>query len=149
MAATTADLVQRFVELSMEKRAGEESVEKVKEQLAVLEQELLTRFSNAGMQSVKTASGHTVYLRRQIWASPANKDMGALVAALRNASGADPALGAMVKEKVDVQTLSAYMREREEELKPASLDALIEGLPGDLAKAVSVYEKFDLRCKSS
>ena len=57
----------------------------------------------------------------------------------------------MVKEKVNTQTLSAYIREQEKEQFGASVSAkpeeIIEVLPEGLRAAVNITEKFSLRCR--
>lgn len=148
MPATTADLVQQFVELNEERRNAEGSLNKLKERLALLEAELLKRYEHAGMQSMKTASGHTVYLRRELWAGAKDKNIDGLTRALK-----DVGLGELVKESVNSQTLSSWVREQEKQLAQEhgdlDVDGLLAALPAPLHPVLSIAEKFSVRCKAS
>lgn len=146
MAVTTADLVNEFIALDAKRKALEGDVDKLKEQLAVLEPQIMQRFENAGMQSMKSTSGVTLYINRQLWASPRNGDHATLVAALREIGLTD-----MIKTQCNTQTLSAYIREQEKDLftGKASPDELIAKLPPVLQSCVEISEKFGLRAKRS
>ena len=145
MAATTADLVRQFVELDQQRKAKEGEVDKLKEQLAVIETELLQRFEHAGLQSMKTELGVTVYVHRQLWAGAQDGNTDRLVGSLKLVG-----LEALVREQVNSQTLSAWVREQAKAhenghtLSPEEIRPL---LPGPLQEAMSLSEKFSVRTR--
>lgn len=147
MAATTADLVNEFIELDEQRKKKEADVESIKDRLKELEPQIMERFENAGMQSMKSKQGTTLYIRRELWAGAAE---GAEVLLLERLKAIG--LGDMVKEKVNTMTLSAYVREVEKEtfngqtVKP---DEILKALPEPLQAAVSLNEKFSLRTRKS
>ena len=145
MAATTADLVNEFIDLDKERKGKEGDVEKIKKRMAELEPEIIKRFENAGMQSMKTKTGETCYIRRELWASAA-EGAGELLLEVLKAIG----LGDMVKEKVNTQTLSAYVREAEKDLfNGLAVDPkeLVAALPATLQPALKVSQVFSLRTR--
>jgi len=147
MAATTADLVNRFIELDEQRKAKEGEVDAIKEELRLLERLLMERFENAGMQSMKSAKGTTLYIRRELWAGAA-EGAGELLLSSLKAVG----LGDMVEEKVNTQTLSAYVREVEKERfagAAVSPHEIVQALPEPLRKVVVVNEKHSLRTRKS
>ena len=145
MAATTADLVNEFIELDRKRKALEGDVEEVKEKLAELEPQIMQRFENAGMRSMKSTSGVTIYIRRELWAGAAQGSEVLLLESLKQVG-----LGDMVKEKVNTQTLSAYIREVEKnefggnEVEP---EKIVQALPPGLQTSVAITEKFSLRTR--
>jgi hypothetical protein len=154
MAATTADLVRKFIELDEQKRTHEGALEKVKKQLALLETELMARFEHSGMQRLNV-DGVTVYLHRQIWAKAANGDHVTATHALKEVG-----LGHMVEERFNAQTLSAWVRERKRETEEALRDddpnhkpvvlapeELRKVLGEPLTSALDISEKFSLRTR--
>jgi len=147
MAATTADLVNRFIELDEQRKAKEGEVDAIKEELRLLEPLLMERFENAGMQSMKSAKGTTLYIRREIWAGAAEGAEELLLSSLKAVG-----LGDMVKEKVNTQTLSAYVREVEKERfagAAVSPFEIVQALPEPLRKVVAINEKHSLRTRKS
>jgi len=145
MAATTADLVNQFIELDEKRKKMEGDVDKLKEELQKLEPQIMERFENAGMQSMKSKSGVVVYIRRDLWAGAAEGADALLLEALKTVG-----LGDMVKEKVNTQTLSAYIREAEREHfagAASEIPKLISVLPEPLRGAVAITEKFSLRTR--
>ena len=68
MAATTADLVNEYIELDDRRKGKEGEVDKLKERMAELEPQIMERFENAGMQSMKSKQGTVIYIRRDLWA---------------------------------------------------------------------------------
>lgn len=145
MAATTADLVNEFIELDEQRKGKEGEVEKIKERMAELEPEIMKRFENAGMQSMKSKQGSTIYIRREIWASAAEGAEVLLLEVLKTIG-----LGDMVKEKCNTSTLSAYVREIEKDSfngTAARPEELIKVLPAPLQAAISLAERFSLRTR--
>ena len=145
MAATTADLVNQFIELDDKRKRLEGDVDAIKEELKVLEPQIMDRFENAGMQSMRSKSGVTLYIRREVWAGAAEGAEVLLLETLKSCG-----LGDMVKEKVNTQTLSAYVREVEKDtFNGASVtpEKLVQALPPALQTAVAVTERFSLRTR--
>lgn len=145
MAATTADLVQKFIDLDQQRKAKERDVETLKEEITVLETELLQRFEHAGMQSMKSASGVTVYIHRQIWAG-AQDGMGPFLPDALRGIG----LGDLVQERVNTQTFSAWVREQakaSENGHVLSPEEIVAVLPESLRPIVNVTEKYSLRAR--
>lgn len=145
MAVTTADLVNEFIELDAKRKALEGDVDKLKEQLAVLEPQIMQRFENAGMQSMKSKSGVVLYIRRELWAGAAEGAETLLLESLKSIG-----LGDMVKEKVNTQTLSAYVREVERDQFNGAAqtpDVLAKALPPALQAAVAISERYSLRTR--
>lgn len=146
MAATTADLVNEFIELDEQRKGKEGEIDKIKERMTELEPLIMERFENAGMQSMKSTQGTVIYVRRDLWAGAKEGAEVLLLEALKAVG-----LGDMVKEKVNTQTLSAYVREQEKEQFGANVSAkpeqIIEVLPEGLRNAVNITEKFSLRTR--
>lgn len=144
MAATTADLVNSFLDLDQRIRAKEGELDKLKEARADLEAILLDRFEHAGMQSMKAIDGTVVYVRRDLWASAETGQEARLHDRLKQMG-----LGDMVREKVNTQTLSAYIRECEAAGlgRQGTVDEILQLLPPDLRGTVRLSERFSLRTK--
>lgn len=146
MAATTADLVNEYIELDDQRKGKEAETEKLKERMAELEPQIMERFENAGMQSMKSKQGTVIYIRRDLWAGAKEGAEVLLLEALKAVG-----LGDMVKEKVNTQTLSAYIREQEKDQFGANVSAkpeeIIGVLPEGLREAVNITEKFSLRTR--
>jgi DNA-binding ferritin-like protein len=146
MAATTADLVNEYIDLEDQRKGKEGEIDKIKERLAELEPQIMERFENAGMQSMKSKQGTVIYIRRDLWAGAKEGADVLLLEALKSVG-----LGDMVKEKVNTQTLSAYVREQEKEQFGATVTATPEEilgvLPEGLRGAVHITERFSLRTK--
>lgn len=145
MAATTADLVNQFIELDEKRKKLEGDVDAIKEELKIIEPQIMERFENAGMQSMKSKSGVVIYVRRDLWAGAAEGADALLPEVLKTVG-----LGDMVKERVNTQTLSAYIREAEREHfggVATEIPKLITVLPEPLQGAVAITEKFSLRTR--
>ena len=104
-----------------------------KEELAKREERLLEKFSRDGIQNMKTATGQTVYLNREVFAR--------LVGDTENAHTAirQAGLGDFIKATVNAQTLRAYVREKEESE---------EEIPQGLQPYIDVTEVYRLRVRS-
>lgn len=59
MAASTKDLVNRFIKLDTAIKKKEGEVEKLKEERGLLEAELMPRFEQAGIASMKSTIGYS------------------------------------------------------------------------------------------
>lgn len=150
MSATTKDLMKKFIKLdqAIKKREGE--VDALKKEKGPLEEELLRRFQEGGIASMKSTAGVTVALRRDLWSGAAEGNKDALHAALK----ALPDTAHMVKETVNSQTFSAWVRERiadhfGEDAKKKAVEQLIAALPLQLQLVTTITEKYSLRATKS
>lgn len=124
------EAVREYAETMMLKRELERDLKAVKDKLEELMPSLLNEFTDDGILSVKVSTGHgtqTVFTSTTIRGT--NKiDMDTTVKAFKEAG-----LGHMVIEKVDHNTLSAFVREHE---------SSGQALPEPIAEAVDViYEQ--------
>lgn len=126
--------IAAYAELTERKRILRQKLDDVQAAMDDLEPALLDWYAENGTQSIK-ANGATVYLHRQIWARPAENDWPKAVAALKASGLAD-----LVQERANINTLSAWVRERE---------AAGEPLPAAFEGAISVAEEFGLRVRRS
>ena len=126
-----SDMVAEYAALTAERRKLESEVNAIKRDLADREAKLVEAFGEAGIQNIKTASGQTVYLNREIFARLAG-DQEEAHAAFRQAG-----LGDLIKEVVNAQTLRAYVREMD------------EALPEGLQPYIDVTEVYRMRMRSN
>jgi len=129
--------LQQLIDLTERLRAQEDEVEDLKKQRAALEATLLDSFRQDGVQRV-TQGGRTVWLDRKLWASAAGPE---LPQALKLAG-----FPAMVRETVNGQTLSAWVREfdPEAELSP---EEVITKLPEAVQPFVKIAEVYKLQVR--
>jgi hypothetical protein len=123
-------LVSEYAELTSKRRALDAEVNRLKTELAALEETLVEGFAQAGIQNVKTSAGQTVYLNREIFAKLIGDPKKARTA-LRRAG-----LGDFIKEAVSAQTLRAWVREMD------------EAVPRGLQPYIDVSEVFRIRMRS-
>ena len=126
-----SDMVADYAALTAERRRLESEVNAIKRDLADREAKLVEAFGEAGIQNIKTASGQTVYLNREIFARLAG-DQEEAHAAFRQAG-----LGDLIKEVINAQTLRAYVREMD------------EVLPEGLQPYIDVTEVYRMRMRSN
>jgi len=124
-------MVAEYAALTAERRKLEVEVNAIKRDLEDREAKLVEAFGEAGIQNIKTASGQTVYLNREIFARLAG-DQEEAHAAFRQAG-----LGDFIKEVVNAQTLRAYVREMD------------EVLPEGLQPYIDVTEIYRMRMRSN
>lgn len=129
--------LQQLIDLTERLRAQEDEVEDLKKQRATLEATLLDSFRQDGVQRV-TQGGRTVWLDRKLWASTAGPE---LPQALKAAG-----FPAMVKETVNGQTLSAWVREfdPDAELSP---EEVVAKLPTEVQPYVRIAEVYKLQVR--
>lgn len=141
----TETLARLFAVLDKTRKGFEEHVQAAAESAAMVESELLPRMRESGTQSIKTA-GSTVYVERKLWGSAKDGNAPALCLALKEMGLSD-----MVKEGVNGQTFSAYIREIEGSLSktPLSPEELIPQLPELLQPVVQVSEVFKIRARKA
>jgi hypothetical protein len=150
MSATTKDLVKKFIKLDQSIKKKEGEVDKLKEEKGPLEAELLRRFQEGGIASMKSSTGVNVYIRRDLWSGAVDGNKDALHAAIKSV----PDIANMVKETVNSQTFSAYVRERidehfGEDAKKKPVETLKEALPIALQPVTCISEKYSLRATKS
>ena len=124
-------LVAEFADLTEQRRKLEVEVKKLATDLAAREERLVQEFGQAGIQNIKTATGQTIYLNREIFAKLVGDQKKALTAFRR------AGLGDFVKETVNANTLRAWVREMD------------EVLPKGLQPYVDVTEVFRMRMRSN
>ncbi len=133
MTTTTETLGKRVGEYAAQTQAIrdiEQDLKRRKDELRRLEERLLENFSRDGIQNMKTATGQTVYLNREVFARLVG-DTEQAHTAIRQAG-----LGDFIKPTVNAQTLRAYVREKEEEI------------PQGLQPYIDVTEVYRLRVRS-
>ena len=107
---TKSSVLAEYAKKTIEKRDLEGKVKQLNTELEELEQRALDELINLGLSNVKLASGETVFLDKTIWASLVDDEAGTKARAHQALKRAK--LGYLVKNNVNVQTLSAYVRER-------------------------------------
>ena len=124
-------LVAEFADLTEQRRKLEAEVKKLATDLAAREEKLVEGFAEAGIQNIKTATGQTIYLNREIFAKLVG-DQKKAYTAFRRAG-----LGDFVKETVNANTLRAWVREMD------------EVLPKGLQPYIDVTEVYRMRMRSN
>jgi len=150
MASTTKILLNKFTKLDSQIKRKEGEVEDLKKQLIPIHDELLKRFQQEGTASLKTATGTTVFIRRELWASGSVEDRSVVCTVLK----AHPETKDIVKENYNTQTLSSWVREKIEECFGSEQTKkneaeLLQALPQSLQAVLKITEKFSLRARRS
>lgn len=150
MAMTTAALVAKFIALDTARKKKDKDIKDLKEELAVLEAQLLERMRNAGQQSIKTSEGVTLFVERTVWASATEGGQEGLCEALKGLG-----FDGLVKETTNSQTLSAYVREQETQyrdrearkapLSPEEIKAKV--IPAPMRPWLNVSEVFKIKTR--
>ena len=130
---TIGEQVNAYAKQTSAIRELEAELRRQKDVLAKREEQLLTAFARDGIQNIKTASGQTVYLNRELFARLVGDPKKAHTA-LRRAK-----LGDFIKQTVNAQTLKAYVREKEE---------CGEAIPKGLQPFIDISEVYRLRMRS-
>lgn len=147
---TTDELAELFVIKHASRKDHEAIAKDLKEELDALEALLLPRFQDKGIQNMKI-KGRTLYIERKLWGG-AEEDKGFELAQALKLIG----LRDLVKETVNTQTLSSWLREQEEELSvdpntgkkiPLSPDQLKSRLSPILQPFVKISEEFSLKAR--
>ena len=141
MAEDRLALLARFVALEKAKRDLEARLDAVKEEQKAVEETIFREVFEAGFvfQSI-TLDGMTVYLHRQLWAGAKQGEKEGLIYALKESGLVD-----MVSETFNTNTLSAWVRERQQEGGYQDIGSLIAALPSRIGEHITVSEKFSLR----
>ncbi len=131
------DKARRFAELKRLIAAKDADIKVLKEELEPLEAELLDEFAEEGVASVGVKDGDrkvTVFSKRMLVATNL-VDPEATAQACKAAG-----LGHMVGERVNANTLSAYVRDLEKADEP---------LPDSFEGVIGTFEKFSVGVRSS
>jgi hypothetical protein len=112
-------LVAEYAQKTEARRKLDAESKRLATEIAALDERLVDEFAKTGIQNVKTTTGQTVYLNREIFAKLVG-DQKKAKTALRRAG-----LGEFIKEGVNAQTLRAYVREMDEVL-PRGLQPYID-----------------------
>jgi hypothetical protein len=127
-----AERVNKYAEAVTLLRNMEKGIKSHKEYVAMLETELLDEYAIGGLQSIKAASGETVYLRHET-----HPRLVGELAVVHDAFRRE-GLGDLIKEGIHHQTLGAWYREVIADDK----------LPEGLAPYIEVHEEYRLRMRS-
>jgi hypothetical protein len=108
LKATTTALARHYAELYRRVKRAEASLAEVVDEKNTLQAELLERYAEEGIQSIKLPDGPTVYLSGTLWAGRAD-GVGKLdaVAALKQ----HEATAVFVEEGFNTSSVSALFRE--------------------------------------
>ncbi len=117
--------LKRLLELNARRKVIEAELKEINAESDQITQSVLDRWSEDGVTSMKV-DGHTVYMRRSIYAKVLDRDR--IADAMREAG-----LASMLTPNTN--TLSAWLREREENQEP---------LPQSLEGIVGTFERFAL-----
>lgn len=120
------DFLKDYIELAKEKKELKEQLKEVEERLKEELPKVLDFFDKNDVDKM-TIGGHTIYPKKQIWASVPS-------GAIEDVKKAG--YESLVKEKVNTQTMSSLIREMMKEMETEN----IEDLP-DWTKGLSIYEK--------
>ncbi len=127
--------LRTYARLDKEKRGLEDRLKKLKVQIEETSHAVLDHFQKLGIDRV-TVEGVTIYVRRELWAGrEQDVSVDQACTALKDAG-----LSEYAHERVNTQSLSAYVRE---------LDAAGEPLPAELQGVIKVSEVFKLSTRMS
>jgi hypothetical protein len=124
-------LVAEYAQKTEQRRKLDAESKRLATEIAALDEKLVEQFAQAGIQNIKTKTGQTVYLNREVFAKLIGDHKKALTA-FRRAGLSD-----FVKETVNANTLRAYVREMD------------EVLPKGLQPYVDITEIYRMRMRSS
>lgn len=110
----TITIARQFLERTQDKRRLEAQVKALNAEIKSLEAVLIPMFENAQIQRQGFVDG-TVYLRYTMRAKARDGDQDALCVACK----LDPATAALAKERINLNTLSAWLRERKADAEDA------------------------------
>lgn len=129
--------LKRYITIVQKIKGHEGAIGELKEKKAQLENALMKNMIDGGIQRC-SLDGHTVYIKRELWAGAGEAGMPALVAALKAAG-----LGDLVSESAGAQKLSAWVREHDPDKKDPP-EVVISRLPEAIRPVVKVSEKYGL-----
>lgn len=132
-------LYDQYVQLHIEKKEIEAKLSDKKEEIKQLEAQMLDKWAEEGLQSVKMPGGKSLWLDHKFWAS-AGGEIEELVEGLC-ASGMED----MVKQTVNRNSLSALIREYADPLDDP--ETLAAKLPAELQGRVKITETTNIRVR--
>jgi hypothetical protein len=138
--------MRKYARLIKDLRTVEARVRALKKDIDQLEPTIREQFTEAGVQRMNV-DGVTLYVRRQLWAYPGEGGQEAACRALRRAHHGD-----MVREAYNVNTLSAWVRERAKAagLEDAPLaDIIRKAVPKSLQAVLNITEKVTIGAQQS
>ena len=110
---TLQDLTNRMIELHREKLDLKTRSENNSAEIKLLEPVIATQFAAQQIQQQKNMTGELVYLQRDLWTSLVQDETGSVEEA--HQALRDHGLAWLVKDNVNGQTLSAWVREQEKQ----------------------------------
>lgn len=146
----TAKLTE-FATLHAQKQELEREVKRLQEQMAIIESQLLEMWGDAGVSLVRVDTQYgrrSCHIKRTLWTGATDGQWEAACQALKNSG--DEVLRGMVQERFNIQTMSAWVRERlrdEMGLPPIFKLAFEEGQPE--GAPLTVIEKFAIGVRKS
>ncbi|KKN81413.1 hypothetical protein LCGC14_0320260 [marine sediment metagenome] len=142
----TIKTADAYVKLVTTKQDLEAKLDGVKIKIATMEASLIEYFQDHGLQNI-TKGKSTVYLQRSLYASLTDKDAG--YAKLR-----EHGHGELVKDNINGNTFSAWVRERIADYEKANPDEISTDdlnkkldLPNDLQNLIRVSDKYSVRVR--
>jgi hypothetical protein len=125
--------LSRFVEMDIEKKNLSAKLDRVKEEMAELEQELISDLIDCELDRVTLSSGRTVYMRTDTYARILSKEKA--FDALRKSGFED-----YIRDDVNTQQLSRLLRDFEEQEAE---------IPEEFIGIIEPYKKTSLRVVKS
>lgn len=129
-------LLRRYSELRGLEKISKAEAEAYKQEADVIQSQLVDHFAEAGMQNINI-DGKTLYLHRDVFAAREDGIEETDVHAALRAAGAE----SLIAEKVNHQSLSAYIRELTDDDGP--------GLPEPLVGVLRAAERFSVRIRAA
>lgn len=137
---STSDLIKKFIQMTIDKRTADAALDTRKQDLAILEKQLIERMTDEEIQNMK-ALGYVAGLHRILRPYVKGTD-DELAAGLRDAG-----MGDIVKETVNRNSLGTRLREYLAEQSEGGIDD--SALPEPLASAVEMTPVISLRVQKS
>ncbi len=137
------DLIHAYIEIIEEQSRLKQRLNELSSMREQLCKELLPQLQDAGVQSLAVAGHGTLYQSRTVRANVSAENRAELAAALKGIG-----MGDIVLETVNLNTLSAWVREHDPD-KMFSEEQIKERLPRGVRELIDVTEVIDLRVKGS
>lgn len=139
-AMSVGQLANKLVGLDKQKKDAEAALAVVKSQRAEVEQELLEKMAEEGLDQVR-AQKHTVYIRREFWPKVLDESPGkqCLIKKLKSHPDTRP----FIRESYHTQTLRSWILEL-----PRDDDGL-PILPKRLSDLLGVSDKFSVQTRKA
>jgi len=133
-------LAKEYIRLNDDKATLKEMLSEVVKKQDEVQEEMLDQMSISGLDSLRV-DGYTVYRSRKLAARCADRE-----AALPVIEGWVPEL---VRPQFNLNSLSAYLRERYKERGDENIDRFIESLPEDVTNVIDVRHWFAISARKS